>query len=316
MHFYMMLFLSIIIIGLVFILLTLKIGNYFVSCSLIRSKKNKEMDKDLFKLSNMALKNIKKNNEEVEKWLKKVELEKISINSYGYKLIADEFNQESNNWVILVHGYLGSKEEMLHFAKWYYKKGFNVLIPDLRSHGESEGKIIGMGYVDRLDIINWINYINSKDKCAKIVLHGHSMGGATVLFTSGENPKGVVSIISDCSYTSINDEFKKQLKNFFHLPSFPILSMANSILYSRKDGYDLNKGNVVKFVSKSKIPTLFIHGSEDIFVPTKMVYDLYKNCNAKKKLVIFDKAGHAESELADANQYYNEIETFLNNNIK
>ena len=106
----------------------------------------------------------------------------------------------SNKWAIVVHGYTSEGINMSSYAKKYYDMGFNVLIPDLRAHGLSEGDYIGMGFDDRLDIISWINNILSKNPNAEIVLHGVSMGAATVCMTSGEDlPSNVKAIVSDFS---------------------------------------------------------------------------------------------------------------------
>ena len=75
-----------------------------------------------------------------------------TIKSYdGLKLAGQMLLQptQQNKWVICVHDYRSTgKRDMSHIGKRYAEKGFNVLIPDLRAHGESEGEIIGMGWLD------------------------------------------------------------------------------------------------------------------------------------------------------------------------
>ena len=89
------------------------------------------------------------------------------------------------------------------------EQGWNVLLPDMRTHGESEGKYIGMGWLDRLDVLKWIDLIRERDEQAQIILHGVSMGGATVMMTSGEAlPENVRAVIDDCGYTSVWDIFR------------------------------------------------------------------------------------------------------------
>ena len=82
--------------------------------------------------------------------------------------------------------------------------GFTVLMPGLRGHGESTGHYIGMGWHNRLDMLRWIDEIVRDDPEAEIVLFGISMGGATVMMTSGEAlPPNVKVIVEDCGYTSV-----------------------------------------------------------------------------------------------------------------
>ena len=85
---------------------------------------------------------------------------------------------------------------MFTFAAYYGRQGYHVLMPDLRGCGESGGDFIGMGWPDRLDMLQWINWIIQRDPEAQIVLHGISMGGATVMMTAGESlPPQVKAIV-------------------------------------------------------------------------------------------------------------------------
>lgn len=140
---------------------------------------------------------------------------------------------------VLVHGYTSQGKDMGSFARFYYEKlGFNVLLPDNRGHGQSGGNYIGFGWPDRLDYLLWLEEILKRvGDQAQIVLHGISMGGATVLMVSGENlPKHVKAIVADCGYTSVKDQLAYQLKRMYKLPSFPILS-ATSLLTKLRAGY-------------------------------------------------------------------------------
>ena len=163
----------------------------------------------------------------------------------------------SNKWAIVVHGYTSEGINMSSYAKKYYDMGFNVLIPDLRAHGLSEGDYIGMGFDDRLDIISWINNILSKNPNAEIVLHGVSMGAATVCMTSGEDlPSNIKAIVADCGYTSVWDEFAYQLEQLFSLPEFPILNVS-SVITKIRAGYTLGEASAIDQVKKSKSPILY-----------------------------------------------------------
>ncbi len=293
---------------------------FYVYCSLIlikeglikstSKKKTNSRKKELFHRSENANKKLRQNKIDNVDFLDKNPFDKVEINSYGYKLIADLFTGKNNVWVIMIHGYLGKKEEMIHMAKYYYDRGYNVLLPDLRSHGESEGKYIGMGYTDRLDILNWIKFITDRDKNAKIILHGHSMGAATTLFTAGEKPKNLVCCISDCSYTSVYDIFGSQLKMLYQLPSFPILDIASFIFKVFFHGYGFRKANVINFTKNIEAPVLFIHGTKDTLLPYKMCDILYDACSSKKDKRFFE-AGHAQSELEDEEKYFDVIFEFI-----
>ena len=65
-----------------------------------------------------------------------------------------------------------------------------------------------MGWLDREDILRWIDFILADDPQAEIVVHGISMGAATTMMTAGEDtPENVKVFIEDCGYTSVWDVF-------------------------------------------------------------------------------------------------------------
>ena len=143
----------------------------------------------------------------------------------------------SNKWVITVHGYTSQGTYMASYAKRFYDMGYNIIIPDLRGHGKSEGTYIGMGWHERFDIVDLTNYIANTYKDSQIVLFGISMGAATVMNASGEKlPKNVKAIIEDCGYTSTWNQFAYQLKALFKLPAFPMMHAA-SIICKFRSGY-------------------------------------------------------------------------------
>lgn len=235
-----------------------------------------------------------------------------NLNLHAYKVLNQN---DSNKWVITVHGYTSEGINMSSYAKNYYDIGYNVLIPDLRSHGLSEGDYIGMGWDDRLDIIDWINTILEYNPNAEIVLHGVSMGAATVSMVSGEDlPSNVKAIVADCGYTSVWDEFAYQLDDLFSLPEFPILNVS-SLVAKVRAGYFLGEASTLKQVAKSKTPILFIHGDEDDFVPYYMMEELYNATSSEKEMLTIKNAGHAKASEIDPETYWTTVSNFINKYI-
>lgn len=207
---------------------------------------------------------------------------------------------ETDKVLIAVHGYRNyNLREFAYYVKFYHELGLHVLLPNNRAHGDSEGTYIGFGWLDRLDCIQWTKEIKEHfHKNLQIVLHGISMGSATVLMVSGEKlPDDVKCIISDCGFTSVLDELAYNLKQS-HIPSATILPTV-TLLSKKRIGYSFKEASTIEQVKKSKIPTLFIHGDQDDFVPTYMVYDLYNACAVDKDLLIVEGAKHAQSYLAN-----------------
>jgi fermentation-respiration switch protein FrsA (DUF1100 family) len=217
---------------------------------------------------------------------------------------------------ILAHGYTGHVFQMSAFARFFCEKlGYNVLLPNARGHGDSEGNYIGMGWHDRLDYLQWIDWVKERaspgESPAVIVLFGISMGAATVMMTSGETlPPEVKAVIEDCGYTSVEEELRYQLLTLYHLKS-RLLIDAVSRLTQKRAGYSFAEASSLEQVKKTRVPTLFIHGEEDTFVPFTMVRTLYEACPAPKELFTVPGAGHGECYSIAGLEYEARITAFL-----
>ena len=223
-----------------------------------------------------------------------------------------------HRWAICVHGYADTYEAMGAIAKHYHEAGWNVLLPDQRRHGRSGGGYVGWGYNERLDLLGWISWILRRDTAAEIVLHGCSMGGATVLMaTGGPLPRQVKAAISDCSYTSCEAEVLHLVhhgaKEFVANIPAPagILFKALRKTTLRKDGLDLRDASPLDAVSKSKTPTLFIHGDKDDFVPSAMMGKLYQAAKCPKNFLWVPEAGHVQAVGTDPDLYWEAVRNFL-----
>lgn len=260
------------------------------------SEKSKNQD---IKYKNFFLENS------TEKYIKSKD--KLKLHAYILK------NKiPSKNWVIMCHGYNGNGLRQIKLSKQFYKMGFNILIPDARGHGKSEGNYIGMGWLERKDILEWVKLILKYNLDAKIVLYGVSMGGATVMMTAGENlPKNVKCVIEDCGYTSVWDEFKYQFNTFFKVSCFPVLHIT-SFITKIVNKYSFSEASSIKQIKKCKIPVLFIHGSKDAFVPVYMVNELYEAARCPKEIFVVKGAHHAESFFVNPKQYQKSVKKFLN----
>ena len=292
-------------------------ANYLVTFAIGRSTGLQDIAPEST-LSEEATHNIVENwqqqSSQAEKWMAQAETETVQIESSdGLKLRGEAVISDpaSHLWVIAVHGYRMSHSSMSALASYYGLKGWNALLPDLRGCGDSEGDYIGMGWPDRRDMLQWIDWIISRDSEAKIVLHGISMGGATVMMTAGEDlPGQVKAVVEDCGYTSVWDIFTDELDYLFHLPAFPLLNIASG-LSSLRAGYSFSEASSLNQIAKAQVPVLFIHGSEDNFVHTDMVYRVYDACPTEKQLFVVEGAGHGNSFNHMPDKYFETVFSFL-----
>lgn len=235
----------------------------------------------------------------------------------GLKLHATYFPAQAQTGkqkiVICFHGYTSQgMSDYIGLPDYYQKRGFAMLLPDARAHGTSEGEYIGFGCLDRQDALGWVRWaVMELGEETEILLHGTSMGAATLLMLSGlKLPEQVKGIVSDCGFTSPKEVFTHVLHTMYHLPAFPIIPGAD--LVNRKlAGYGMDECNAKREVEKAEVPILFIHGGNDTFVPWQMCDEIYEHCASPKRKLIVEGAAHAESYYKDMESYEKALTEFI-----
>ncbi len=237
----------------------------------------------------------------------------FTFNKYSKTLYADFYEAEKSSdiYAISCHGFTGMPSQNNIYAKHFHEMGYNVLLPYLRAHGKSEHDYCSMGWLERLDIIDWINYIIEKNPNAKIILHGASMGAATVMMATGEDlPENIICCIEDCGFTSLWEQYSVQIREMFNLPPEIILNLVNTVARI-KFGFSLKDVSPIEAVKKSKTPTLFIHGDKDDFVPFWMLHPLYEKAGCEKEKLVVAGATHAGSGYLYPDIYWQTITSFV-----
>lgn len=257
---------------------------------------------------------IKNTNEYKEEEYSKLEFEKLCIKSKDEKtLIGYYLNtyKESKKLIIIIHGYTANHFRSAQYIDFFTKEGFNILLIDVRSHGESEGIYATYGFKEEEDLKIWIEFMKNKlGKDCTIGLHGHSMGAATVANYSNKCDEAVKFIIAEAPYSRSKEIIKYQLK-MAKAPFFPVYPCVNFKI-KRRCEFSLEEVNPINSVKESNVPIMFIHGDEDKTIPYKMSIDMYV---AKKKgikeLYIVSGANHLNTYGKDVELYEEKIKYFL-----
>ena len=248
-------------------------------------------------------------------WFLSQQPEKVEIVSYdGLKLRGlYAHNPESKGTILLMHGYrMDGYTDFTCIYKHYYDLGYSLLNIFQRAHAESEGDYITFGIKERFDCRDWCLYISDRFGSEhKIILDGLSMGAATVLMASGlDLPENVRGIIADCGFTSPWDQIAHLMKTKYHLPVHPLLDLAD--LWARiMGGFSLKEYSTIEAMKTNTIPTLFLHGEADEFVPTVFSVRAYEACCAPKKILTVPGAGHGVSYLVDPDACDKALDEFI-----
>lgn len=252
--------------------------------------------------------------QEAKSWYSLQERARLTEDSFDALVLQADFIENEailKKAVILVHGFRKGKEDMGDYAKFYYDEGYDILMPDSRGHGDSEGDYYGYGWHDRLDILVWIDRLIEEYGEEHIVLHGNSAGAATVLITSGETlPTEVKAIIADSGYSTMKEELAHQLKYIYGLPGFPLLDIT-SVITKVRAGYFFGDVSAVKQVEHNKLPLFIIHGDADDLVPTWMGEEIYDVASGDKQLWIVPNVGHIDAYKMETVEFERRLKEFL-----
>ena len=195
-------------------------------------------------------------------------------------------------------------------ADFFAKNDCSVLYTEQRGQGGSGGEYMGFGLMERHDCLDWINWVNKKtDGKLPVYLCGISMGASTVLMAAGlDLPDNVRGIIADCGYTSPLDIWKHVAKQA-HI-SYGICGRPAGRLAKKRLRMAMDEETCPQALSRSRTPVLFVHGTDDKFVPIEMTYENYKACAAPRRLFIVPGAEHGMSYLTDTLGYENALQSF------
>lgn len=247
--------------------------------------------------------------------------ETVEIKSYdGLTLRALMLRQQgegAHKVAICQHGYGATPRSMQPQAKIFYERGFDVLLPAARAHAMSEGKYIGMAWLDRFDILRWVDKaIELFGKSVSIALAGTSMGGSTVIAAAGMTlPPQVKCVIDDCGFSSQYEEYAAHVKRVKLPASVTLLPLVVGVKLFL--GYSVSEADIKPLAAKMRVPALFIHGDKDAYVPYELGVRLYEACGSPdKQFYSVEGAAHAMAYAVDKERYVEVFGGFVDKYIK
>lgn len=235
-------------------------------------------------------------------WLLKQPLEKVAIRSFDgltlrARLLADADNPRI---LLLAHGYRSAALwDFPSVVRFYRELGCGVLLIDQRASGESGGRYIGFGALERYDLQRWAWYLAERFPKASIYMDGVSMGATTVMLSLGlDLPESVRGAIADCGFTSPIEIMRHVQKSSFPRSGGWVIGGVR-LLLKLVARYDPAGCSTLDALKKTKVPVLFLHGDADKFVPVSMTKANFEACASEKRLMIVPGAGHGESYVLD-----------------
>lgn len=234
----------------------------------------------------------------------------------GLKLHGCYINNNSNTTVVFTHGYRSRPFNDFSLPmKKMCEEGYNIFYIDQRCHGESEGEYVSFGIKERIDLVDWVHFINEVYQPTNIILYGMSMGCATTSMSLPLMPSNVRCAILDCGFSSIFKLMVKQTRKMIKVNAIP--SVITMDLYCRIIAhFSIFTTSSKRALKKTNIPCFFIHGKSDSVVPFKHGIENYKSCKGKKEFAFVEGAEHGISYLIEFPNLEQRIVEFINNSIE
>lgn len=212
--------------------------------------------------------------------------------------------------VILFHGYSGDKSSLLDKAAIFRKLGYNTFLVDFMGSGGSEGDQTTIGFKEAEQVNTSFDYLKKTGE-KNIYLFGTSMGAVAIMKAIGDHQIAPKGIIIECPFGSMYQTVCARFKTM-HVPTFP---MAGLLVFwgGVQNGFWAFGHNPTEYAKAITCPALLLYGEKDEKVSRQEIDKIFTNLNGKKKLKLYQEAGHENYLKKYKDEWSRDIEQFLVN---
>lgn len=198
--------------------------------------------------------------------------------------------------ILFFHGNGEIAADYDDIAHYYQQMGISLLVMDYRGYGRSGGEPTGMNLVTDSMLVfnalpNLLNHYGFTPR--KLYVMGRSLGSVPALEIASQTRtfNGLI----------IESGFANSFKLLYWL------GLAIEGASEATEGF--RNGLKMRQVS---VPTLIIHGENDLLIPVSEGKELYQNCTADtKRLVLIPHAGHNDLMVLGMRHYFRAIQEFV-----
>lgn len=211
--------------------------------------------------------------------------------------------------VLLFHGLMGHKAQLIHEAVEFRNLGYNIMLVDLRAHGNSGGNITTMGYREAEEVKLAYNYISQKGE-KNIFLWGASMGAVAMIKAISDYGLAPRGIIIEMPFLSLQSHLKARAR-LLGFPEQPF-GFFTSFWIGVEKGFNGWRFQTTRYAKKVQCPVLMQYGKKDKLVlpaETEAIFEAIASKN--KKLELYDHAGHTQLLQNDPVTWRKEVEVFV-----
>lgn len=233
------------------------------------------------------------------------------ITSYDGYVIPVQFLKNptpTSKYMLITHGHTDNHYGMLKYTKMYLDFGFNVILYDLRAHGENVKTICTFSIREAKDLDIIIKDCRERYPDMSVFgIHGESLGSATSIAVLKYKPE-IDFVVADCGFAEIIPVMQGGLRGM-HLPGWMVYpaSACSKIIY----GYSFRDMRPIDSLKDNKVPILFIHGANDTYILPSHASKMHEATGGYSEVHFIEGAEHAGSVLTDPEGYRKIVGDFL-----
>lgn len=216
----------------------------------------------------------------------------------------------SKGIVILFHGYISCKANMLAYSDAFNQKGYSTVLIDFMGHGGSGGLETTIGYKEGRDVKEVFEYVKKKYPEQEVILMGSSLGAVAIMKSVEEFGIKPDKLILQCPFGSLLETAKARFR-VMKLPTTPLAHWL--VLFGGwQTGFNAFEHNPTTYAKSINIPTALFNGAKDKRVSEGEIKDIYENLNGRKELTVFKESGHGAYLITDEMAWHRAVDGFLN----
>lgn len=205
--------------------------------------------------------------------------------------------------VILLHRYRAGRGFMLSRAQWYAERGYSVLLYDSRATGESDGATISVGWLETDDLTAALAWVRQQG-AERIICHGVSQGGATIVLAAERLGEDVAGVILESTYDTLLNAGDRRFRNRVGIPGW-LAGIFYRPFMEMRLGFDIALASPIDHIGTIEAPIFIISGKEDMHTWSSDTRSLYEAAQAPATLWLVEGAAH-ENLLAFAPEEFSD----------
>lgn len=217
--------------------------------------------------------------------------------------------------LILVHGLGANRAGLLPMSVDLHARGYNLMLFDLRAHGQSEGDVSTLGIKEVRDIRAAVGYLNAQPEVdvERIGIYGGSLGGSVALLSAAAMPE-LRAVVVDSTFASARWVIDHQLHALLNLPDWfgPLLLTLGSVEAGISPD---DAAPAVAAAHLGQRPLLVIHGTADTTFDVENARLIHAAASGPRDLWILDGVEHTGAYGRDPSGFVNRLDSFFTSGL-